>query len=317
MAELLHRAGRMTGAAYDVVIAGGGPAGLSAALMLGRCRRSVLLCDAGQPRNASSRALHGFLTRDGTPPLDLLRLGRDELVQYGTEIRQGTVTNLARTDGGFLVTLDHNRTVSASAVLIATGVEDDVPDVPGLRECYGQTVHHCPYCDGWEVRDKRLVVIGRGLPAAGLALSLKTWSRDITICSNGRLRIATQPRAQLAHQSIHVVETPLARLVHDDGRAKHLVLTTGEQIGCDAAFFTTTQTLRCELPRQLGCEVTRKGVIKTDRRGLTRVAGLYVVGDASYDVQFAIVAAAEGATAAVAINKVLQARTGLAVQPVA
>ena len=298
---------------YDVVIVGGGPAGLSAALVLGRCRRRVLVCDAGKPRNGASRELHGYLTRDGIAPLEFLRLAREELLQYGIEPRASTVTAIACTKEGFTLTLDDARIVEGRAVLVATGVQDRLPAVPGIEECYGITVHHCPYCDGWEVRDRRLVVVGQGASGAGLALSLKTWSAEIAICSNGRARIHPRHLQQLDEQGIRVYESRVVRVEHTNGHVQRLHLKDGTEVPCEAVFFSTGQKPQCDIPRQLGCELTRKGVVKTDHLGKTRVPGLYVAGDASRDVQFVIVAAAEGAKAAVAINKSLQAMSGHAV----
>jgi thioredoxin reductase len=298
-------------AVYDVVIAGGGAAGLSAALMLGRCRRQVLLCDTGTPRNAASRGLHGYLTRDGIDPLEFLRIGRDELREYGIAARKATVTEITTVEHGFAVELDGGERVESRKVLIASGVRDHVPDLPGVRDCYGVSVHHCPYCDGWEVRDRRLVVLGQGAAAAGLALSLKTWSAQVTIVSNGRPRISTPQRAQLSREQIEIDTRSVSHLAHESGRARSVRFSDGGSRDCDALFFTAGQSLQCELPRQLGCEFTRKGTVKTDHLGQTCVPGVYVVGDASYDVQFVVVAAAEGAKAAVAINKALQAQSGL------
>ena len=298
---------------YDVVIVGAGPAGLSAALVLGRCRRSVLVCDAGTPRNAASRALHGYLTRDGVAPLELLRLGRAELEQYGIELRAVTVTGVERTDALFEVSLEGGDRVRARAVLLATGVKDHLPAIPGVRECYGTTVHHCPYCDGWEHRGKAIAVIGHGAPGAGLALSLRTWSDDVSLFSHGPTRLQRAQREQLAAQDIEVHDGRIDRLDHEEGYARAMVLASGEAIPCDAVFFSGGQSQQCEFPQQLGCQFTRRGTVKTDHLGETCVPGVYVVGDASRDVQFVIVAAAEGAKAGVAINKALQARAGLAV----
>jgi thioredoxin reductase len=297
---------------FDVIIIGGGPAGLSAALMLGRCRRKVVLFDTGRPRNASSRHLHGYLTRDGTPPLELLRLGREELKPYAIDTRDGEVTGIQCAPDRFNVSLATGEQVSARKVLVATGVRDHVPDIPGIGECYGLSVHHCPYCDGWESRGKRIAVIGSGASVTGLALSLKTWSDDVMICSNGR-RIGSRHRRQLAEHTVAVHEGGIDRVDHDSGQVRAVVLAGGESIACEKIFFSAPQSPQADFPRQLGCEVTYKGVVKTDHLGHTRVPGLYVVGDASRDVQFAIVAAAEGAKAAVAINKALQAKAGLAV----
>lgn len=310
MAELLHPAGLV----LDVVIVGGGPAGLSAALVLGRCRRRVVLCDTGRPRNAASRELHGYLTRDCTPPLELLRLGREELRPYGIEMRSVEVTGITCSAEGFDVTLADGSHLASRAVLVAAGVRDHVPEIPGIDECYGITVHHCPYCDGWESRDKRLAVTGKGASVTGLALSLKTWSDQVVVCTDGS-RLNARHRAQLSQQGISVHEAKIARVEHEGGQIRRLALAGGESVECDALFFSAGQTPQCDLPRKLGCDVMHNGVVKTNNLGQTRVPGLYVVGDASHDVQFVIVAAAEGAKAAVAINKALQAQSGLAVQP--
>ena len=298
---------------FDVVIIGGGPAGLSAALVLGRCRRKVILFDTGRPRNAASRELHGYLTRDGTPPLELLRLGREELRPYSIETRDVEVTGITCAAEGFDVSLATGEQVPARAVLVATGVRDHVPDIPGINECYGVSVHHCPYCDGWESRDTTIVVIGAGASATGLALSLKTWSDRVIVCSNGS-RLGSRHRSQLSQYGITVHERPIARVDHEQGQVRQVVLASAETVACERIFFSAAQSPQCELPRQLGCDVTDTGVVKTDHLGKTRVPGLYVVGDASRDVQFIVVAAAEGAKAAVAINKALQASSGLAVQ---
>src|SRR6185503_18122197 len=200
---------------FDVIIIGGGPAGLSAALVLARCRRRLLLCDAGEPRNARSSALHGFLSRDCIPPLELLRLGREELRPYGVEPRSATVTNLAHAGDFFEATLDDQQTVRARMALIATGVRDQMPDIPGLDECYGVTVHHCPYCDGWEHRDQIVAVIGRGTSAAGLALSLKTWTSRVLLLTNGTRVIRPRDRQQLDVEGIEVHTSRIRSVEHD------------------------------------------------------------------------------------------------------
>jgi thioredoxin reductase len=299
----------------DVVVIGGGPAGLSAALVLGRCRRRVLVCDAGKPRNRAARAIHGYLTRDGTPPLELLAIGRQELSTYGVELREVAVADVITSGEQFDVRLENGECISTRKVLIASGVRDHLPEVPGLDACYGISVHHCPYCDGWEVRDRVIAVLGRGQSAAGLALSLKTWTDRVIVCTNGTTRIGAKQRSQLAEHAIAVNEGPIERHEHAEGHVRCLAMRDGTRIPCEAVFFSAGQSLQCNFPSKLGCEFTRKGTVKTDHLGQTRVPGLYVVGDASRDVQFVIVAAAEGAKAAVAINKALQASAGLAAAP--
>ena len=293
---------------HDVIIIGGGPAGLSAALVLGRCRRDVFLCDAGQPRNARSAALHAYLTRDGTPPLELLRLGCEELRTYGITPRRATVTSLAYEDGCFVATLGDGDVVRARAALVATGVRDHVPDIPGVDDCYGVTIHHCPYCDGWEHRDETIAVIGRSNGGAGLSLMMKTWTSRIMLCTNGPARLRPADRQRLIDAGIVVHTARIERIEHEDSAVRAIIFNSGARLACDAIFFSSGQSQQCDLAANLGCRMSPHGTVKTNHLGQTHVPGLYVVGDASVDVQFAIVAAAEGAKAGVAINKALQQR---------
>jgi thioredoxin reductase len=299
---------------FDVVIIGGGPAGLSAALVLGRCRRRVLVCDAGQPRNLRSQGLHGYLTRDGIAPAAFLGLAREELRQYGIVPRQETAVDIVPAGDGFEVVIEGGERLRTLTVLIASGVKDRLPDIPGLTDCYGISVHHCPYCDGWEVRDKTIVVIGAGTASpAALALSLTTWSAQVVACSNGRARIPAAHRRQLAARHVTVRGGRIARVDHQEGRVRQILFEDGGTQGCDAIFFAAPQSQQCELAQRIGCEFNRKGTVKTDLFGKTCVPGIYVAGDASRDVQFVVVAAAEGAKAGVAINTALQLRSGQAV----
>lgn len=295
---------------YDAVIVGGGPAGLSAALILGRCRRRVLLCDAGRPRNAASKALHGFLTRDGIRPVELLRIGRRELAKYGIELVRGEARDARRTAAGFEVVLAGGRRLSSRTLLVATGVVDRLPDVEGVRALYGRSVFHCPYCDGWEVSDRPLAVYGRGRSGMALALALLTWSRDVALLSDGSARLPLDERRRLRAYGVELVERKIARF-EPRGNGLDVVFPDGKRLARAALFFSAGQEPACDFPRRLGCRFTRKGAVKTDRLGGTGVPGLYVAGDASRDVQFAVVAAAEGAKAAVAINRALQEEEGL------
>lgn len=288
---------------YDVIIVGGGPAGLSAALMLGRSRRRVLVCDTGRPRNAASRAMHGFLSRDGMAPQEFLAVARDQLRQYDTvELRRAEVVEAAcRPDARFHVALADGSTFTARKLLIATGVIDNLPPIPGFAELYGRGVFHCPYCDGWEVRDRPLAVYGRGARGLGLSLELTGWSRDLVLCTDGPAEIDVEGRARLARNGIRVREE---RLVCLEGREalERVVFASGEPLPRQALFFTTGQTQQSALAVNLGCEFNEKGTVRTGKYESTHLAGLYVAGDASRAVQWVVVAAAEGAEAAFAIN---------------
>jgi thioredoxin reductase len=291
---------------FDVVVVGGGPAGLSAALMLGRCRRRVLLCDLGQPRNRRSRALHGYLTRDGVAPADLNELGRRELAAYAIDFRCIGVTAARREGDHFRVALGTGTEETTRYLLIATGVVDDLPAIDGFEECYGQSVFHCPYCDGWEWRDRRLAAFGRGSSVTGLALGLRTWSNDILVCTHGA-RLDTAQRDRLARNGVAVRTERIAELEHDQGQLTRVAFTTGEASERDALFFSTGQHPQSPLAIALGCTLTARGVVKTGSSCDTNVDRVFVAGDASRDAQFVVVAAAEGVRAAVAINKALQA----------
>jgi thioredoxin reductase len=291
---------------FDVIVVGGGPAGLSAALMLGRCRRRVLLCDLGEPRNRRSTALHGYLTRDGVVPSDFNDLGRGELPRYGVEVRTVGVTNAQRKDDHYRVSLGDGAEEHARYLLIATGVADDLPSIPGFDACYGRSIFHCPYCDGWEWRDRPMAVFGCGPAATGLALALKTWSDDVVLCTHGQ-RCSRAARERLARNGITIRQETIAHLEHADGFLRTIAFASGDPLRRDVMLFSTGQRPQSDLAIRLGCALTRRGTVKTGTLSDTNVPRLFVAGDASRDAQFVVVAAAEGVKAAVAINKALQA----------
>lgn len=298
----------MRGDTRDVIIVGAGPAGLSAALILGRCLRRVLVCDAGQPRNAAAHELHGFLTRDAIPPAELLRLGREQLKRYDTiELLQTTVVDATRVGGQFEVSVSDGRRLRSRKLLLATGVVDDVPDIEGLKPLYGRSVFHCPYCDGWEVRHEPVAIYGQGRNGLGLALELTAWSQDLVLCTNGPPKLSPDNVKRLERHRIRLRAEPIARLEGSNGVLERIVFTTGDALPRRALFFSTGQRQQSSLPAKLGCEFTRKGAVRTGKYEATDVPGLYVAGDASRAAQLSIIAAAEGAAAAFAINTVLLA----------
>jgi thioredoxin reductase len=295
---------------YDVIIIGGGPAGLSAALVLGRCRRRVLVCDTGKPRNAASEGMHGFLSRDGIPPWEFLQIAREQLRPYDTvELRDVEAASAECRDSRFHVTLADGTVLESRKLLVATGVKDHLPEIPGFQELYGKSVFHCPYCDGWEVRDQPLAIYGRGDRGLGLSLEMTGWSRDLVLCTDGPAEIAPDDRARLDRHGIRVREERVARLEGQE-RLERVIFETGAPLDRHAIFFTTGQTQHSDLVTRLGCQMNDKGTVLTGKYEAAHLPGLYVAGDASRAVQWVVVAAAEGAEAAFAINTELL-RAGL------
>lgn len=298
---------------YDVIIVGGGPAGLSAALLLGRCCRRVLVCDAGNPRNIRSSASHGFLTRDGMPPLEILQTGRQQLECYGVEFRETTVTCIFSENGrGFRVRLVDESEVCCRRLLLATGVVDKVPSVEGFQELYGTSIHHCPYCDGWEHRGEPIAVYGSGNGGAAVALSMKTWSPDIVLCTDGPPRLLDAQRRKLHEFGIQVYDRKIRRVEGTLGKLERIVFEDGSAIERSAIFFSTGNVQRSVLPQNLGCELSGKGAVKIMQGQRTTTAGVWIAGDAAHDSQYVVIAAAHGARAGMAINKDLQKEDGLA-----
>jgi thioredoxin reductase len=291
---------------YDCIIVGAGAAGLSAALILGRCRRRVLVCDVGEPRNARANAMHGYLSRDGVPPLEFLRIARREVEEYPSiEFLAAEVTDARRAGDGFTVVLADRTELRASTLLLATGVVDDLPDIDGLRSLYGTSVHHCPYCDGWEWRDQPIAIYGRGEEASGLALGLTVWSDDLVLCTDGPDGLTSKQREQLDQAGIQIREEEVVRLEGQRGWLSRIIFAEGTPLPRRALFLASGQHQRSDLALRLGCTFNQKGAVDTGDCEATNVPGLYVAGDASKEAQFVVVAAAEGSEAGMAINKAL------------
>jgi len=299
---------------YDVVIVGGGPAGLSGAIVLGRCRRRGFLCDVGQPRNQASRAVHCLLGHEGTPPTELLARARRELEQYTTvESHADRVTKITPIGNRFAVACADGFTVTARKVLLTTGLTDEVPQIEGIEQLYGRSVHHCPYCDGFEHRDQPLAVYGAGDKGAGLALMMKQWSSDVILCTDGASDVSSTMQSRLKQHDIAIWAQRIARLEGtEDGVLQRIHLQGGNVLDRTAIFFTTGCQQTSDLSAALGCARDKKGGIVTDPvTEESSVRGVYVAGDASRDVLLVAVAIAEGAKAGVAINRALLQEDGL------
>lgn len=301
------------GASYDVIVIGGGAAGLSGALSLVRARRSVLVIDDGQPRNAPAEHMQNFLSRDGMPPSELLTLGRAEVSGYGGQFAANRVVAIERREHErhtFRVTLNNGSTVLARRLLLATGLVDVLPDLPGVAERWGRDVIHCPYCHGWEVRDQAIGILGTGPMAVHVALLFRQWSDDVVLFQHSAPPLSPEQREQLDARGIRIIAGEVANLdVHDD-RLTGVRLRSGEQIARHVVVVSPLMRVRTELLDMLGISVTEQEVagtvlttfVKVDTLGATSAARVWAAGnltDASLQV---IGAAAAGSRAGAGIN---------------
>ena len=287
---------------YDVAVIGGGAAGLSAALVLTRARRSVAVIDAGHPRNAPAAHLQGFLSRDGMPPTELLALGLSEVAAYGGHLVRGTVTSITRAgDATFEVRLGDGDRLAARRILVTTGLRDEIPDLPGVRERWGRDLLHCPYCHGYEVRDQRLGVLGGTPEAVQHALLVRQWSADV-VYFNHTGTLTSHEREQLVSRAIGVVEGQVTGLVIEDDALAGVELDGGQVVRRDAVFVRPTFVPHADLLTELGCATHDNGWVHADPTGRTSVAGVWVAGNAANPRAQVITAAGEGSAAAIALN---------------
>jgi thioredoxin reductase len=297
----------MSTTSYDVAVVGGGAAGLSAAVTLARSLRSVVVIDAGEPRNAPAAGAHNLLGREGVPPLELLAAGRREAEAYGARILAGraVAVRAGAPGSGFELDLADGGSVRARRLLLATGLVDELPDVPGVRELWGRDVLHCPYCHGWEVRDRRIGVLGTGPMTAHQALLFRQLSRDVTVFLHSGPALEADAAEQLAALGVPVVDGPVARLAVDDGRLAAVVLGDGRSFPVDAVSVAPRMVSRDELWSQLGGSLTEHPMgafIEADQLGRTAVPGVFVAGNAGDLSAMVGMSAARGVMAGAAIN---------------
>ena len=283
-------------APFDAVVVGGGPAGLSAALTLGRARRRVLVASHGPTRNAPAEAAHGVFTRDGTPPADLVRIGREQLAPYAVTVQDEPVTSITPEPLGFTLEVGGER-VRARTVVLATGLRDVLPDVPGMAELWGTGVFHCPFCHGWEARGQPLALYGRGAAALHLATLLRSWSRDLVLFTDGLAELDEDARAQIERRGVRIREERVERLDGRGGRLEAVVLRGGERVPRAGLFLGPAQEQRSDLAVRLGCARLDDGRIAADAFGRTSVPGVYVAGDMSPAMPQVAAAAASGSAA--------------------
>ncbi|WP_131738375.1 NAD(P)/FAD-dependent oxidoreductase [Actinomadura roseirufa] len=295
---------------FDAVIVGGGPAGMAAALTLGRAHRTALLLDAGEGRNASAEAVHNFLTRDGTPPADLRALGREELARYpSVQVRAETVIDVkGAADGGFHLDLSDGGTAGARRLLLATGLADDLPEPRGVEALWGRSAFHCPYCHGYECTGKRVAVIGAAPARVRLALQLSRFAADVALCTGGE-PLDPPSRATLEANGVTVRREPIARLEATGDRLEQIVFAEGEPLDRDAMFVVNVPRQRSDLAERLGCTSFADASVEVDEFGRTSVAGVFAAGDMArratvpMPLSAVIAAAASGTVAGAVIDQ--------------
>ena len=299
---------------YDCIVIGAGPAGLSASLFLARYRRRVLTFYYNSPRNIYSHGVHGFLGHHGILPTELLARGREEVTMHGGLLVEGCVTKIERiADEHFRVSTGNEKIVGqhfdARRLVLATGLRDFTPECPGFREFYGVSVHHCPDCDGFEATGKRIAVVGHGKNIAGFTLGLLTWTNQLTLITNGEPSDMTdEHRAKLAQFDIGITDRRIAKLEGDaeTKQIKYVRFDDGDALECDALFFSLGTEPAANLHGQIGCRLDEDcGLVWVDEDQQTSVAGVYAAGDLTPKSQLAVVAAAEGAMAAIHVHKSL------------
>ncbi|MGG6314620.1 NAD(P)/FAD-dependent oxidoreductase [Paenibacillus macerans] len=290
----------------DAVIIGGGPAGLNAALVLGRARKKVVVIDEGRPRNAVTREAHGFLTRDGIKPGEFRRIAMEQIGNYpSVSFAADTAVSIHGKDGDFHIATEQGQTFRSRKLLFAVGMKDRPLNIPGLPEVYGKSAFVCPYCDGWELRDEPLVIINKGADAVHFAPLISGWTNRFTFCTNGPDELADAEREELRRHGVPIYDSPIRSIDSDDGMVRQVVLEDGTAIPCRGIFFKPELVTGSELPQALGCRVNEAGTVIVDEFGKTDVPGVYSAGDAASRMYQAIAAAAMGALAAAAMNNEL------------
>ncbi|MDO3644899.1 NAD(P)/FAD-dependent oxidoreductase [Mucilaginibacter sp. L3T2-6] len=291
---------------FDVIIVGGSYSGLAAGMALGRALRRVLIIDSGKPCNAQTPHSHNFLTQDGQPPAAIAALGKSQVKKYGTvSFLDGMALKANATDGGFEVKIATGETFRSKKLIFATGIRDMLPKIDGLAECWGISVLHCPFCHGYEVRDKKTGIIGNGNHGFELAGLISNWTKDLSIFTNGPVEFTGQQIAQLAARHIDIIEIPIAKLEHTGGNISSILLEDRTRLPLTAAYIHSPFRQACPIPELLGCALTEDGYIQADAAQLTSVPGAFACGDSASRVRTVANAVAAGTTAGIMATRQL------------
>ncbi|WP_054860041.1 FAD-dependent oxidoreductase [Gracilibacillus sp. JCM 18860] len=287
---------------YDCIIIGGGPAGLNAALVLGRARKKVILFDEDKPRNAVTNESHGFITRDGIKPSEFKQLAVQDLKKYppNISIHKERVKDMKKEGLSFQIQTDNGQSFYARKVILSTGLRDGMPNIEGIHHFYGKSVFTCPFCDGWELRDRPLVVISEDERIFHYTKMIFNWSKDLVVCTNGKNHFTDEQRQLLAKNEIKVIEDGIKSLQGENGQLQRVIFQNGQEIEREGGGFVATRLEQAStLGQTIGCEINEMGGIQTDKVGRTNIEGVYACGDLSLQAPPQLItAAAQGSIAA-------------------
>lgn len=289
---------------YDVIIVGGSYAGLSAGMALGRALRNVLIIDSGNPANKQTPYSHNFLTNDGKSPKEIAALGREQVLAYKSiEFVDALVTGIAKNSTHFEVIVHNGEKYTAKKVILATGIKDLLPDIPGFADCWGISVLHCPYCHGYEVRNKKTGMLANGDIAYELSSLISNWTDDLTLYTNGKSKLTNEQLRKLIKHNIIIVEDKIERIVHHEGQIKHLIFENGVKASLEALYARLPFAQQTLLAENLGCELTPEGYVKIDHAQKTSIAGVYACGDNATRMRTVSNAVAMGTATGLMVNK--------------
>lgn len=291
---------------YDVIIIGGSYSGLAAGMALGRALRKVLIIDSGNPCNQQTPYSHNFLTNDGKTPQEIATIARAQVKLYkSVEFLENVVTTGIKTEAGFEVQVLSGERFITKKLIFATGIKDIMPAIPGFGECWGISVLHCPYCHGYEVRHQKTGILANGDAGFEFAALLSNWTNDLTLYTNGKSTLNEQQRNKLQQHGIPVIESAIDQLEHKKGYLQHILFKNGDQTAVTALYAKVPFIQHCDIPKQLGCEISAEGYIKTDLAQKTTVPGIFACGDNASRMRTVANAVSMGTTTGLMVNKEL------------
>ncbi|MFP7456521.1 NAD(P)/FAD-dependent oxidoreductase [Bacillus safensis] len=285
----------------DCAIIGGGPAGLSAALVVGRGRKQVIVFDDELPRNRVTQESHGFITNDGMTPFEIRRAGEADLQKYpNIKIKRSRINDIQKREEFFTLLTHEGDTFEAKKIILATGLQDILPEIEGIHDVYGKTLFSCPFCDGWELKDKALALIAENQRALHMAKLLSNWTKDLIVFSNGHV-LAEEDKVLLTAHSIQVIDVPIVSIDHDNGQLRSLQLANGEIVKREGGFVASEFKQSAPFAEMLGCQMTKNAGVETDILGRTTVSGVFACGDSLGGPAQLVLAAAAGSQAGMGV----------------